>query len=251
LDETNNLAAPPEPNWALAGECLTAVTGLFQDEAITPEQGAEAEGLMADLQAAVARFCKFKPFGPFKMPVTVDFEDTYGLLNAMTEQEIEVATEDLTSPELIDAWTTTVNAGRAYARAGWPVQIRQTPTGPDWIEPSKTAGGRATAELAALENPLLLLTEMTRGTLTPSQVSAVKTVYPELFSRILMAMEMALNAAAGRHCPWSHEAQLRLLFGLAPVGLVTFKNASGEAPQKTVDFDIDFDGLKTKGQAVK
>jgi hypothetical protein len=243
----------PEPNWALAGEALAAVTGLFQDKPITPDQGAKAEGLMADLQRDVAKFCKFKPFEAFKMPRTVDFEETYGRLTALTETEIAIATQDLTSPELIEAWTQAVNSARAYARAGWPAQIRQTPTGPDWLEPSKTDGGRATAELVVLENPLLLVTEMTRGTLTPSQVVAVKTARPEMFSRIVTAMEMALNAAGavGRQCPWSHESQLRQLFGLPPVGLVTFKNADAMAQPKTGDFSIDFEGLKTKGQTVR
>jgi hypothetical protein len=247
--------APPTAtavNYALAGEALAAVTGLFPQDPITPAQGLEAEGVPADLEQQIARFCQFRREpDKFRLAPKVDFAKTWARLQPLTNEELRV-TDGLRDPQLVAAWANTVDAARAHARSLWPLSIRQTPTGPDWLEPSRTEGGMAEAVLLVLDDPRELLRELNRHSMTPSQVEAVKTAYPELFGRILVVFDVALKAAgqAGKKCPWGHEVLLRRLFGVAPTGLVTFGPQDG-APPRPARVAIKFDELKTRNQAVQ
>jgi hypothetical protein len=237
-----------EPNYILGGEALAAVTGPFWQGPITPTQGEEAEALITEIEKAAAKFCRFGKFDDFKLPPKSDYEEVWGQLQPLTDEDRDAA-DDLAEPEIIEAWAATVDRARAYAREVWPVSIRQTPTGPDWLEPSRTVGGKADAILAVLKDPRELLRELNRGSMTPSQVDAVRSVYPELFSRILIIFDVSLKST-DKNCPWDHEVLLRRLYGLPPIGLVTFK-ATGPETDTSVDVRIDFEGLKTKNQTVK
>src|SRR5688500_3873701 len=171
---------PAGPNWALAGEALASVTGLFPEGPITPEQGREAEGVIGKIAKSAEKFCEFREFGKFKAPAKVDFEETWARLQPLAEAEIAEFAADLIEPDLIDAWSAAVNRAREVVRSVWPVAIRETPTGPEWLEPSATAGGRARTTLALLNDPTSILDEMQRAPLTPSMVEAVKIAFPEL-----------------------------------------------------------------------
>lgn len=241
----------PEINWELAGECLACITGLFQEKPITPEQGRRAEGVLFDLQRQIVKFCKFGKFDEFKAPKLVDFEDTYANLIPMTEDEARVCTQDLSSVDLIDAWETVVNRGRDYVRSVWPIAIRETPTGPEWNDPSRSEGGKALAMLMVASDCRELLAEMNRQALGPSQVEAVKTIYPLLFARIGNMFQLALAEAGQRNrkCPWDHELLIRELAGIPTNGLMTF--GTEETPESKPVFGevrIKFDNLLTKSQ---
>lgn len=241
-----------ERNWALDGEALAAVSGLFPKGPITREQGAEAEALLSKVGEAAKKFSKFGEFGAFKMRKRPDFEEVWTKLQPLTEAETEIATAGLADPDLIDAWGNAVNAARATARAVWPVQIRDTPTGPDWVDPGRLEGGRAADVLAALNDPLSMLDDLQRGSLTPPQVEAVEAAYPELMNRIREIYSNELKQRDGKRCPWAHEVQLRVLFG-APAKLVNFGagDTSAKETKGGSEIQIDFEQLRTKGQSVR
>jgi hypothetical protein len=239
----------PAPNWELAGECLAAVTGLFPEGSITVEQGREAEKLIGYIAECAEKFCKFGKFEKFQAPKKVNFEEAWAKLMPLTEEEIGAATADLTEPDLIDAWSAAVNRGREAARSTWPVIIRQTPTGPEWVEPSRTSGNRAAVTLAVLDRPMSLFDELKRGVLTPSMVEVVSLAYPELFGRAKEIFAAVLPTIE-KSCPWSHESQLRILFNLPPK-LTTFGVNNDPEPKRSGEFQINFDDTKTKTQLVR
>ncbi len=250
--------APPapvaSPSHGLAGKALAAVTGIFPTKPITREQGKEAEQLIAKATKLIAKFCKFGDFADFRLAPKFDFEATYADLGELTEAEAAVATEDLAAPDVIAGWKDSVNASRAYLKTNWPVAIRQTPTGPTWVEPSMSEGGRIAEIIAVVEDPLELLTQMNRGALAPSLIDAVRACHAELFERFLAIFEATLRDAGEkkRVCPWSHELPIRMLFGLAPDGLVTFTRGGAPTPAPSGGgIDIKFDDLQTKSQSVR
>lgn len=242
-------AAAPEPNWTLAGEALAGVTGIFPEGPITPEQGREAEQAISYIVECAEKFCKFGKFEKFKAPPKLNFEETWAKLMPLTEAEIEEVASDLAEPALIDAWSQAVNASREALRATWPVIIRQTPTGPEWIDPSRTAGNKAAALYCVLDHPLELLEELKRGALAPSMVEGVSLAFPELFGRMKEIFSVALQES-GKRCPWAHEMQLRMLFSLPPK-LTAFGVNNEPESKRGGEFQINFDDTKTKTQLVR
>lgn len=242
-----------EPKWALAGEALAAVTGIFPKKPMTSKDGEDAQGLLGKAQKEIAKFCKFEKFDDFEFTKPdIDFEEMYGKLGPLSNEEVSTATEFLPNPDLIQAWRFAVDRTRAYLKGAWPVAIRQTPTGPEWTPPPPSVVGRTAAVLRVVEDPLEMLREMNRGVLTPSMVAAVKTCHPEFYKRVTSSMVWQLKLAGEkhRHCPWKHEFQLRLLFEKKPAGIMSF-GAPAEPPvaPSPVRLDIEFDSMRTKGQA--
>jgi predicted kinase len=244
-----------QPNWKLAAECLLAVTTPWPGGPISPEHGAEAEEIFIRLEDAAAEFCKFDAFGPFEMQQQIaDFKAGYVACASLTPEEYELYTGDLVAPELIMEWANACNRARAYLRFIWPVNVRETPTGPEWDEPSTTQGNKTAACLAMVKRPEDLFREMASGATSPEMFEGVKEVFPELQGRMKAIMEAALKQAGveGKKCPWSHEFQLRSLFDVPPTELMTFGNDDSESqPPKKGEFKIKFDALMTRGQSVK
>jgi hypothetical protein len=241
-----------EPSsYELAGESLAAVTGIFPKGPITPRQGAEAMALAERAGELIEKFCKFKKFDEFKLQKRVDdLEETFLKLSPLTELEIRETCAALMDPDVISSWAEAVNKGRAYLRAKWPAFIRQTPTGPVWIDPPRSVVNHISLSMAAVNDPLTMLEELNRGCMTPEVMDCVKETKPKIHERLLGAMSSQLQTvgAMGKKCPWSHEMQLRILFEQPPKGLVTFGVESEEKPQQSADFNIKFEGLQTRGQ---
>jgi hypothetical protein len=251
--DSSNIPVAPDPNWELAGEALACITGLFQDKPITPEQGRKAEGVLFEIQRMIVKFCRFGEFDEFKAPEKVDFEETYDRLLPMTDEESRICTGDLVSPDLIGAWTDVVNRGREYVRSRWPYAIRDTPTGPEWCEPSRTEGGLVATMLGLANDGREFVREMNRGQVTPSQIDTMKVVFPTLFTRVCRMLQLALSDAGQkkRKCPWDHELIVRAIADLAPVGLMTFgPSGPAESPPKSGEIRIQFDRLLTRNLAV-
>lgn len=250
---TAGLPGAGDVNWSLAGEALASVTGLFPEEPITPDQGAKAEEIAGDATRLIEKFCHFGVFDSFKLqPPVTSFEDTYGALMDLTETEIAFITADLTSPDLIAAWTDSINRGRAYLRQMWPVMIRETPTGPRWVDPPTGIANQISVAMAVTSDPLRLLEEMNRGTATPGMFMCVRESKPEIAGRFANTFSDRLHAiGSSKNCPWDHELQLRMFFDLPPTGIVTFGVQGNQASKSTATFKIDFDGLKTKGQSLR
>jgi hypothetical protein len=252
----SEITEPPatEPNWALAGECLLAVTTPWPGGPISPEHGAEAEEIFQRLEEYAQDFCKFEPFTPFEMPQAIaSFKVGYVACASMSPEEYELYTSDLASPDLIMAWTEACERARAYLRYVWPVNVRETPTGPEWEDPSTTDGNKTAACLAIVKRPETLFLEMRSGSASPEMFEAAKEVFPELYGKMKSIMEAASKQAGaeGRKCPWAHEFQLRQLFDVPPTELVTVGNDDSQSDQPMArEFKIKFDDLKTRGQSV-
>lgn len=248
---------PEAPNYDLTAEAIVAVTGIFPTKPITPDDAEKARELPKKLAAGVERFCRFGDFASFKMPPGLgDLEECFQKLNPLTEEETAIATTGWANPELISAWSFTVNAARSYLKEHFPVIIRETPTGPEWCPPPTSEKGRLTSTYAVVNAPTWLLDDMNRGAMTPEQVHAVKAVYPQIFQRLLGSFDIALREAGAKskHCPWKHEMQLRVLFEKPPTGLLSFGSDSAKRQAENLGnapVALNFDGLRTKAQALR
>jgi hypothetical protein len=243
----------PAPNWQLAGEALACITGLFQTKPITPEQGRLAERVIFEIERQVVKFCRFGKFDDFVAPDRVDFEETYRKLLPLSESEKRVCTENIASPDIIGAWTEVIDRGRSYVRSGWPIAIRETPTGPEWCEPSRTDGGRVLSMLEIASDGREFGKSMNRGSLTPSMIDTMKGVFPHLFTRFCQMLQLELASAGqkGRKCPWPQEILIRAIADLSPVKLMTFGPSEKEsATPRASEIKIKFDSLLTRNLAV-
>jgi hypothetical protein len=230
----------------LAAEALVAVAGLWP-EPLTREDGAAARRLPKDWNAKLRDFVSADTFTRFRMPPRPDSEDTY---LALTPKPDPALAAGLASPQMATEYIETLGRARAHVRSIWPVVIRDTPTGPEWLEPSTTAMGAAWAVLDVVNRPERVLDQMLSGWLDPDEAAAFRTVFPRLFAMVHQVLMQHLQARRGRPISWARELVVRTLLGLGPSGQVTVSQPPASAPPGAgaPKILIDFKALRTRGQ---
>jgi hypothetical protein len=242
--------ARPEDPFAgveLAAEALVAVTGLFP-EPLTRQDGIAARRLPKEWHAKLRDFVEAETFTRFKAPPRPDSEDTY---LALTPKPDNALAAGLADPQMASEYIEVLGRARAYTRSIWPVVVRDTPTGPEWLEPSTTAMGAAWAVLDVAGKPERVLDQMLSGWLDPDEAAAFRTVFPRLFAMVHQVLNRHLQARRGKPITWARELVVRTLLGLGATGMVSVSQPTSggpPAPAGAPKIQIDFKALRTRGQ---
>ena len=235
-----------------SAEALTAITGIFQDEPVTPEQGRLAAKIPKEWRAAVVEFLNQKKKQRFKLPKRADHGDILETLSGGIDANRRASLVGrLTSPELGEAYLSVVARATAHLLDQWPRHYLDTPLGPRVMPPSKTEQMRAASLLAVVDDPNRILDEMRMMSLTTEQATALKTCYPALFEMLkaILFEELARKYKSPDKyaLPFSKELIIRRLVGLPPGVSVSKAQPKGDQ-QSTPQVSIDFKSLRTKAQ---
>lgn len=243
----------PKADPALAAEAILAVTGIFVDDAITPEQGKKAEGLAARWRAEVAAFLDQKSPKAFKLPKARDHEKVLDrLIEGHDDAKRQLLVRDLTDPDVAVAYLDALGKAVAELRERWPGFTIDSPIGERYVVPGVVERGRARSFLAVIESPDRVLAEMRAGTLTTAQADLFKDVFPRLHQMLAAILGEEINARKRDkkyRVVWDKERVLRTLFGMKPA--LSLTRAEQKPEKGTPKIRVDFSRLRTRAQTLE
>jgi hypothetical protein len=236
----------------LPAEALVAVTGIFPDAPLGPQDGAAARQLPGDWRAEVKTFFGQERPRKFRLYPRPAHEAT---LERLTRgADLAMLTSRLADPELVTEYGAVLNNAREYVRARWPALKLDTFAGPKLLEPGFTQMAGAWAVLAVVSHPARLLTEILSATVLTEQVEAVKEVYPALFEMLRALIDerrkLELARKASWSCPWGKERVLRIILGL-PADVSIAQAPQPPARAAGARINIDFASAQTRAQRIE
>ena len=203
---------------AFAGEALCAVTGIFPDKPASLADGRAAAGLHGIWRTSVKEFFdRDKPlrFKRSKMPMSYD--KARDLLNSPDDDPIWLASK-IEDEGIATAYLTAISNAREYLRAQWPVLSIERYPSSQLVEPGRVTVAKMSMLFASVNEPSVILDEMLSHSLQDEQVTAAKTVFPNLFSMLMQLIEersyIELTKVKSWIAPWSQERVLRRLYQL-------------------------------------
>lgn len=94
-------------------------------------------------------------------------------------------------------------------------------------EPSSMQLAKFERYLQVVDNPMSVLGDLQKGTLTQEHIEALRVVYPNLYGRIKQEVLHNLSATPESQVPYSKKVQITILFGTPVDGSLTAKNIMG------------------------
>jgi hypothetical protein len=214
----------------LAAEALVAVTGINPRTPPTPEDLLAAQSLVERWAGKVRRFLRGdKQPMPWKPPPpSQKLQDR--VIQQPTPMEVEAWFAALNEPGLGLDYLATIQRGREHVDSIWP-KIAAPGVAADVFPLAHDDLDEVWSVYRVLDDPDLILDEILAWTLTIEQVTAWRTVYPELSSLLddVVAEQLIDWIASGKPLMWQQEDVIRTLQGLpmeAPIVV-----AASEAPE--------------------
>jgi hypothetical protein len=236
----------------ISAEALVAQIGVIpgKDEMLTKEDGKAAVGIEALWRAEVrAWFDQTKP-KRFQLCKQYPFEKTLDLLSSDLPGDLF---SQLTQAALVTECQALLDRARAYALSKWPVRYLDRPErqGGVLLQPGQIELMEACATLAVLDDPDRVVDELRMETLEDTQVTAFKSVFPDLH-KMLVAIcwdEIDRKAHGDKEwfMTWPTELIFRRLIGLPPEMSIS-KEARPEPAAAHPTIKVDFGKLKTNAQ---
>lgn len=204
--------------------------GVAKLVGITPRMSAELPASSMAFGSAVAERAKFKKIATVVTALQRDDDLTSHL-------------EDSTGPLRDDAPGISMNADAVTGRAAMYL-ASELPKPPPNLPPMRAAEWEPTDQQVrefnrvyrTVDQPLSIMTDASRGTLTKSQVRAVGTVYPELMAeireRIIAGLEENPNISASRRRVISMLLDIDLDGQTDPATILTAQAAYQQQPQQ-------------------
>jgi hypothetical protein len=163
------------------------------------------------------------------------------------------------TPKLTQAATITATRGAQYLQSQLPGGTKA----PTIFEPSRTLPPSDlemavfAQKWAAVANPLSVVDDLRRGTVTHAQIDAIKAVYPALYSQVQQKTMQQINAldAKGKRIPFDDRLQLDLFLDLNGAGeptlaagfvdrlSATLKASQDQRPKAPAPSDSPLNGL--------
>lgn len=147
-------------------------------------------------------------------------------------------------PEHATALAQIASSATQYLNSNRPTPTRQSPLDTE-IPPTKTQESNYNNILAIAQQPLIVLDKMKRGTLTSNDVTAMHTMYPDLYNRTVQKLtdNMMKAQEKGQQIPYATRMSLSLFMGqpldstMTPQSIQMAMNATSSpapapAPQK-------------------
>lgn len=204
--------------------------GVSKLVGITPRMAAELPASSMAFGSAAAERAKFKKIATIVTALQRDDDLTSHL-------------EDSTGPLRDDAPGISMNADAVTGRAAMYL-ASELPKPPPGLPPMRAAGWEPTDQQVrefnrvyrTVDQPLSIMTDASRGTLTKSQVRAVGTVYPELMAeireRIIAGLEENPDISASRRRVISMLLNVDLDGQTDPATILTAQAAYQQQPQQ-------------------
>lgn len=231
---------PTEPNWALAGELLLAVSGLWPAHPLTPKDADAARALpkawAEEIRVLLEGGRKTK--APSSPPVR--FLSTWKRLNDEEPDHADGLIALVENKQIADAYKkardATIDALKGPLRPVMIEDLQQTRL----LEPSIGQQLLANEVVATANDPGRVVYSLRAGLVAADSVELVRLVYPsidELVQR-LIGIELQRQRArrASYRVPWSAEVVLRAYLGepigtAGPVESVAAEGPEGEQAQ--------------------
>jgi len=226
---------PGEPNWALAGELLLAVSGIWPSEPLTPRQAAEAMALPKAWAEEIRKLLSGAQKTQPPSSPQVRFLATWKKLNADDgADELVVLVED---KKIADAYKAARDRVIDYLTGPLrPVMVEDLQQR-RLLEPSVGQQLLANEVVATANDPGRVVYSLRAGLVAADSLELVRAAYPEIDLLIRRTIGIELQAQrtrrAGYRVPWSAELVLRGYLG-EPTG-VARPGSSGEAGTPDAD----------------
>lgn len=238
----------PPDSLSVSAEALVAVSGILRDKPLTEVTAEAARNLPRAWSEKVTAFFTETEWRPFKVPKVPDYEETYDALAVgLSPEDKAKLLAEVRDQELGDAYSFQVDAARGYLLERWPINQRDTATGPRNEPPSTMQQGQAWSLFTVINDPNRILDEMLMGTLLEEQAEAFREVCPGLFDRLRGLIDMEIKERQAKSndfaVAWDRERVLRTLMGLPQEVPITEKKRGGDAPPEAspaAEINIDF-----------
>lgn len=226
---------------ALSVDCLLGVVGLMPEE-VTRRQMAQAATLPEKFAARAKAWWNRKEPAAYKDVKVGDLDELFDKISAEpTREEIEqwhaAAGDDA---EIIEDFTISLKNARTYLKQQWPRIQLVTFAGTRLADLSVEDEAEVASLFAVLNEPTRVLDEMDSATLSPSQATAFRQVYPSLYGHYWDAIQLGAADKGKGSLEWmpdeSQEIALAILTG-KPQGALPYESEQqqGQAPKQDKD----------------
>lgn len=221
--------APPPSG--LPGDCLALSTGIFPKHPPTPSNVARAEKIVARAESAIKAFFNAEspdPYLPERAPPQDELHQS--LAEPLDTDGWQV--EHIPNPVIYPQWILTVTAARQYAADKWPIFEEDT-LEPANFELAPDELGDVWEIVRAIDGQDGFFGDLKSHTLSPEQVDAVKTCYPDYYAALMEIVFEQLQVLVKRKNPLRYELQdmVRVLQQLPDEATIQIEKP--KAPEKS------------------
>jgi hypothetical protein len=227
---------PREPYWALAGELLQAVSGLWPAEPLTRKDGEAAEALPKQWAEEIRALLSGAGTTKAREAPPIRYMATWRRL--VEDEGAGDVTAQLQEPEVIAAYTAARERAVDYLTNEMrPVTVDEL-QGSRFLEPSVSQQLSANELIAALD-PGRIVYGLRSGLVVPEAVELMRAVYPQVYGLLnqIIGAELLQQRArrASYRVPWRAEMALRAFLG-SPVGTTSATDTPEPEQAAPIDF---------------
>ena len=238
----------------LPAECLALATGLFPKRPPSPTQLSQAANLHARAAAAIKSFLKAEGPEPIEWTRPPEQEQLHADLLAELPLMDWAGTADHIPLHILPQWGLVLGQARKYAADKWPIFDAEGLTPANYALSSDELGDEWEI-IRALDGIKNFFADLSAHCLSPAQVTAVKTAYPDWYESLDRIVFEALvdMLSAKRALTWQQEDQVRVLRGLpdeAPI-TATQKSNPPPSPDKDQPTSKSVRQLRTKDERIE
>lgn len=216
---------------SIMAESLAWETGAWPKGAPGSVHLRAADGMVERLTSRLARWLKSTEPKPFKFRPAPDQKKLDDKIVSVIDHEQMTAIVEVLDPILAAEYVAVLQAASTAAQAAWP---RYDIPGlvPESAPLSADDLAEAWSVIQVMESPDRILEEFESWTVTPSQIGAFRTVFPEISASIDAALGNAMvdMAVKKQRVSWQVEDLLRLWKQAPPETPVIAALAAPQAP---------------------
>jgi hypothetical protein len=223
-----------EPNYALGGEMLLVVSGVWPTSLIGPDEVQAAKKAVKNWQAEIRTLLEGAAQTKPHRPTQVKFLATWKRL-----QETDVdgrATAAIASPEIISTYKAARERAVEHLRGVFKPLHLEDLAGSRLIEPGPSRVQAASEVLATINDLGRVVYGLRAGSISPDAFVAVRLVFPAVYKMLdeMIGAELFRQRTrkATYRVPWHAEVVLRAFLG-QPMGVIDVD--SGEAAAEGED----------------
>lgn len=203
-------------------EAIVGVTGVLEPEPIDDGTLGAAAELTTPWQRRIKKWVRGKEIKPFARPRIRDWKATRLQLETIltdTQRKSLVKPLNKLDPALANDYLADLDRCREFLLTAFPKSEIDSVMGPHELEPNRQALSVWLSQVAVIEDPDRILTDMEMGTLEDSQVTAFEQCYPEIYlelygmvnSELTKIRAEALKKKTEARITFDREATIRIL----------------------------------------
>lgn len=239
-------------NTDLSTDCLLGVVGLIPD-VITQRQHIAAAVLPDTFSARARAWWKLNDYEKFKVVnAPKNLDDLFDKIALEPSQQelaawLEASNDD--DDDAITSFHLSLIEARKYLVKKWP-RIQIETFGGTRLMPLAVDDAAEVASLwAVLNEPTRILDEMDSASITPSQATAFRTVYPKLYDYYRNELAMGAAEQTAKDPQWMPDESQEILLGILtgqPSGTLNYEATAGEAKAPVPEKDLGASDAETQ-----